>query len=79
MLSHNVLALTELGDSIVLKAVAWLVYLLIPNLSALDVKAWVVGDEAVAWGSVAAWAVYLIAYVVVLLGAATAVFRRKEF
>jgi Cu-processing system permease protein len=79
-LSANVLSLTELSEgNPVLKATAWLVYLLIPNLGALDIKASVVGDQNVAMGSVAVWSVYLLAYVVVVLFAATAVFRRKEF
>jgi len=78
-LSRNVLSLTDLGDNVVLKAVAWVVFIAIPNLSAVDVKAAVVGEQAVAAGPLAGWIGYLLAYVVVVLLAATAVFRRKEF
>ena len=49
------------------------------NLSAVDVKAGVVGESTPAWGEVALWTAYLLAYVVVVLALATLVFRRKEF
>lgn len=78
-LSGNVLSLTEMGDNPVLKAVAWVVFILIPNLGAIDLKAAVVGETSVPGGSLVAWSAYLVAYVVVVLVAATAVFRRKEF
>ena len=44
-LSHNVLALTRLGHSVVTEALSWVVYVVIPNLSAVDVKAGVVGES----------------------------------
>ena len=78
-LSHNVLALTRLGRNPVTEALSWVVYVLIPNLSAVDVKAGVVGEGTLAWGEIALWSVYLAAYVVVTLALATLIFRRREF
>jgi Cu-processing system permease protein len=78
-LSHNVLSLTRLGHSEMLKAVSWLVFLLIPNLSAIDIKGPIAGEGGVDWGAIGAWTGYLAAYVVVCLVLATLVFRRKEF
>ncbi len=78
-LSHNVLALTRLGHSIVTEALSWVVYVVIPNLSAVDVKAGVVGENTLAWSEILVWTAYLLAYVVVVLALATLVFRRKEF
>jgi Cu-processing system permease protein len=78
-LSHNVLALSRLGHSVVTEALSWVVYLVIPNLSAVDVKAGVVGESTLAWGQIGLWTAYLLAYVVVVLTIATLVFRRKEF
>jgi ABC-type transport system involved in multi-copper enzyme maturation permease subunit len=78
-LSHNVLALTRLGHNIVTEALSWVVYVIVPNLSAVDVKAGVVGEDTLAWGEIGLWTVYLLAYVVVVLALATLVFRRKEF
>jgi hypothetical protein len=80
VLSHNVLKLTDVGQgNPVLKAVAWVVFVLVPNLSAVDVRGGIVNGEAVDWAAVGAWAGYLLAYTVVVLLAATAVFRRREF
>ncbi len=56
-----------------------MIYVLIPNLTAIDVKAGVVGEQTLAWGQIGLWVVYLLAYVVVVLALATHVFRRKEF
>jgi Cu-processing system permease protein len=78
-LSHNVLALSRLGHNVVTEALSWVVYVLIPNLSAVDVKAGVVGESTLAWPEIALWTAYLLAYVVVVLALATLVFRRKEF
>jgi ABC-type transport system involved in multi-copper enzyme maturation permease subunit len=78
-LSHNVLSLTRLGHSAVFKGLSWVVFLLVPNLSAVDVKPLVVGEDAADWGLVAAWGGYLAAYTVVVLVVAALVFRRKEF
>jgi Cu-processing system permease protein len=77
--SQNVLALTRLGKNPVTEALSWLVYVIVPNLSAVDVKAWVVGEQAAVGGQIALWTVYLLAYVVVVLALAALVFRRKEF
>jgi hypothetical protein len=55
------------------------VFYLVPNLSAVDIRAAVVGEGAVSWTSLAAWSVYLLAYLVVALVVATLIFRRKEF
>ena len=42
-LSHNVLALTRLGKNPLTEALSWVVYVIVPNLSAVDVKAGAVG------------------------------------
>lgn len=78
-LSQNVLDLTRLGQSVLTEALSWVVFLLIPNFAAVDVKAAVVGEQALAWGQIGLWALYLAAYIVAALGLATLVFRRKEF
>ncbi len=78
-LSHNVLALTRLGENALTEALSWVVYVLVPNLSAVDVKAGVVGEVTPAWGGILVWTAYLLAYVVVALALAALVFRRKEF
>jgi ABC-type transport system involved in multi-copper enzyme maturation permease subunit len=78
-LSHNVLALTRLGKNPLTEALSWIVYVIIPNLSAVDVKAGAVGEQTLAWGQIGLWVAYLLAYVVVVLALATLIFRRKEF
>jgi ABC-type Na+ transport system ATPase subunit NatA/ABC-type transport system involved in multi-copper enzyme maturation permease subunit len=78
-LSHNVLALTRLGKNPITEALSWVVYVVIPNFSAVDVKAGAVGEQTLAWGQVGLWSVYLLAYIVVALALATLIFRRKEF
>lgn len=78
-LSSNVLSLTRLGDNPVTEALSWVVFVVIPNLTAVDVKPAVVGEQAADWGSVVLWCVYLAAYTVAVLLLAAAVFRRKEF
>ena len=78
-LSQNVLSLTRLGKNGVTQALSWVVYVVIPNLSAVDVKAGVVGERTVPWGEVALWTGYLLAYVVVVLALGVLIFRRKEF
>ncbi|HET6495723.1 MAG TPA: ABC transporter permease [Thermoleophilia bacterium] len=78
-LSQNVLALTRLGKNPVTEALSWVIYVIIPNLSAVDVKAGVVGEQTLAWGQIGVWTVYLLAYVVVVLALAAVAFRRKEF
>ena len=78
-LSHNVLSLSRLGNGVVIKSASWIVYVLIPNLSAVDIKPTVVGEASASWASIAAWAGYLVAYIVVVVLAASWVFRRKEF
>jgi Cu-processing system permease protein len=78
-LSHNVLSLTRLGHNALTEALSWVVYVIIPNLSAVDAKAGVVGEKTLPWGEISVWTLYLLAYVVVVLALATLVFRRKEF
>jgi ABC-type transport system involved in multi-copper enzyme maturation permease subunit len=78
-LSQNVLALTRLGKNPVTEALSWVIYVIIPNLAAVDVKAGVVGEQTLAWGEIGLWTAYLLAYVVVVLALAALVFRRKEF
>jgi Cu-processing system permease protein len=78
-LSHNVLALTRLGHNALTEALSWVVYVVLPNLSAVDVKAGVVGESTLTWSQIGLWTAYLLAYVVVVLALATLVFRRKEF
>jgi Cu-processing system permease protein len=78
-LSHNVLSLTRLGKNPVTEALSWIVFVVIPNFSAVDVKAGAVGEQTLAWGQIGLWTAYLAAYVVVALALAAAVFRRREF
>jgi Cu-processing system permease protein len=78
-LSHNVLSLTRLGHNTLTEALSWVVYVAIPNLSAVDVKAAVVGESTLSWGEIGVWTLYLLAYLVVVLTLATLVFRRREF
>ena len=78
-LSQNVLSLTRLGKNPLTEALSWVIYVIIPNLSAVDVKAGVVGEQTLAWGQIGLWTAYLLAYVVVVLALAALVFRRKEF
>jgi len=78
-LSQNVLSLTRLGKNPLTEALSWVVYVIIPNLAAVDVKAGVVGEQTLAWGQIGLWAAYLLAYMVVVLALAALVFRRKEF
>ncbi|MGD0998398.1 MAG: ABC transporter permease subunit [Thermoleophilia bacterium] len=78
-LSHNVLSLSRLGHSGITHAASVLVFYLVPNLSAIDIRAAVVGEGAVGWTSLAAWCGYLLAYLVIALFVATWIFRRKEF
>ena len=78
-LSHNVLSLTRLGHNALTEALSWVVYVVIPNFSAVDVKAGAVGEGTPAWAELSLWIGYLAAYVVVVLALATLVFRRKEF
>ncbi len=78
-LSHNVLTLTRLGKNPLTEAISWVVYVVIPNLSAVDIKAGVVGEQTLAWGQIGLWTAYLLAYVVVVLALAALIFRRKEF
>jgi len=78
-LSHNVLALTRLGKNPLTEALSWVVYVIVPNFSAVDVKAGAVGEQTLAWGQIGLWTAYILAYVVVVLALAALVFRRKEF
>jgi ABC-2 type transport system permease protein len=78
-LSHNVLALTRLGKNPVTEVFSWVVYVVIPNFSAVDVKAGAVGEQTLAWSQVGLWTAYLLAYVVVALALSAVIFRRREF
>ena len=78
-LSHNVLALTRLGKNPLTEALSWVVYVIVPNFSAVDVKAGAVGEQTLAWGQIGLWTAYILAYVVVVLALAALAFRRKEF
>lgn len=78
-LSHNVLSLTQISHSVVLRAATRVVFYVIPNLSAVDIRAAVVGEGAVSWAAVGAWVAYLAAYALLGLMLATWLFRRKEF
>ena len=78
-LSHNVLSLSRTGHSAVAHALSTVVFYLVPNLSAVDLRAAVAGEGSTSWPRLAAWCVYLIAYLVIALMAATWIFRRKEF
>src|SRR5450830_858772 len=78
-LSQNVMSLTRLGKNPLTEALSWVVYVIIPNLAAVDVKAGVVGEETLAWGQIGLWTAYLAAYIVVVLALSAVIFRRKEF
>jgi Cu-processing system permease protein len=78
-LSHNVLSLSHAGHSGLAHVASAVVFYVVPNLSAVDIRAPIVGEGAVAWGSLAAWCGYLLAYLVVVLFLTTWIFRRKEF
>jgi ABC-type transport system involved in multi-copper enzyme maturation permease subunit len=78
-LSENVLDLTRLSQNAVAEALSWVVFVVIPNFAAIDAKAGVVGEETLAWGQIGLWTLYIVAYVIVALGLATLIFRRKEF
>ena len=56
-----------------------MVYVIIPNFSAVDVKAGVVGEQTLAWGQIGLWTAYILAYIVIALSLATLIFRRREF
>ena len=67
------------GHSGVTHVLSAAVFYVVPNLSAVDIRAAVVGEGAVSGSRLAAWAVYLLAYVTIALAAATWIFRCKEF
>jgi Cu-processing system permease protein len=78
-LSHNVLSLSQAGHSGVTHVASSVVFYVVPNLSAVDIRAPILGEGSVAWGNLAAWCGYLLAYLVVVLFLTTWIFRRKEF
>jgi Cu-processing system permease protein len=78
-LSTNVLSLSRLGHNALTEAFSWVVFVLIPNFTAVDIKPAVVGEQTAAWGSIAIWCGYLAAYVIAVLLLATFAFRRREF
>ena len=71
--------LARIAVLVVLLGAAWLVFIVVPNLTGADVKAVAVGDVAADWALILAWSGYLVAYSVLALAAAWLVFRRKEF
>ncbi len=77
-LSHNVLSLSRLGHSGVAHVLSTAVFYVVPNLSAVDLRAAVVGEGGRGTGLLA-WSAYLVAYLVIALCAATWIFARKEF
>jgi len=77
-LSHNVLSLSRLGHSGAAHVLSTAVFFVVPNLSAVDLRAAVVG-EAGHGGALLFWCAYLVAYLVIALVAATWIFARKEF
>jgi ABC-type transport system involved in multi-copper enzyme maturation permease subunit len=78
-LSHNVLSLTRISHSPTLRAATHAVFYVIPNLSAVDIRASVVGEGSALWAPIAAWVAYLAGYLLLSLLLATWVFQRKEF
>jgi Cu-processing system permease protein len=77
-LSHNVLSLSRLGHSGVAHVLSTVVFFVVPNLSAVDLRAAVVGEGGHG-AALLAWCAYLVAYLVIALVAATWIFARKEF
>jgi Cu-processing system permease protein len=78
-LSHNVLSLTRLGHDASFKVVSRIVFFVIPNLNAVDIKGAVVGEGTAQWTTIAFWTAYLAGYTVLILLLASWIFRRKEF
>jgi Cu-processing system permease protein len=78
-LSHNVLSLTRLGHDASFKVVSRIVFFVIPNLNAVDIKGAVVGEGTAQWTTIALWTAYLAGYTVLTLLLASWIFRRKEF
>jgi len=78
-LSHNVLSLTQLGENAVLEGLSWVVFLVVPNFSAVSLTPVVVGEQVADWSTISGWGGYLVAYAVIMLGLSWLVFRRKEF
>jgi len=78
-LSHNVLSLSRVGHSAVAHALSTVVFYLVPNLSAVDLRASVLGEGNHGVAGLLAWSAYLVAYLVIALFAATWIFGRKEF
>lgn len=78
-LSHNVLSLASLGHNAVVKAMSWVVFVIIPNLSAVDIKPAVVGEGSPQWSTITAWGGYLVAFSVLVLLLGSVLFGRKEF
>lgn len=78
-LSYNLLERTRQGVSAAFDALSRVLYVVVPNFNAVDLKAVAVGEGGADWASLGAWSVYLVAYLAVCLLLATWVFRRKEF
>lgn len=77
--SADLRALDEVVEAPVASAVGTVLYYVLPNLSAFDVKALVVHGQPVAAGLVAINTLYAAAFIGVLLIAATLIFARRDF
>ena len=66
-------------DSPAAAAVARVLYYLLPNLAAIDVKNEIVHGLPVPWASVAVGVASLVAYIGVLVTASTLIFNRRDF
>ena len=58
-LSHNVLSLSDWSKNPLATILARVVFVFVPNLSAVDMRAAIVGEGSADWGSIGLWAVYL--------------------
>jgi ABC-type transport system involved in multi-copper enzyme maturation permease subunit len=61
------------------RGVCRVLYWVLPNLEALNVKGMVVHGEAIPWGRVADGCVYGLSYTALVLALAVLVFRRRDF
>ncbi len=77
--SADLKALDEVVEAPVASALGTVLYYVLPNLSAFDVKALVVHGRPVAAGLVAINALYAAAFIGVLLIGATLIFARRDF
>jgi hypothetical protein len=66
-------------DSAAVAALARAIYYLLPNLAPFDVKAEVVYGMSIAMRHVSYTLAYAVVYITILLTAAVAIFRRRDF